>query len=246
MISKFYVQHPWLYRKLRGLWWSVGRNLHKTRFLFTSNNLGFKINLIPTDDSVSKLIFLNSYEKETLSFFKKAIVPGDVVYDIGANIGFYSLYFSRLVGLNGQVHSFEPSAREFVALCENVSLNSIKNVYLNQLAISNETGYIDMAVLEDSAYGAYNTLGTPKHRNVINQSYHHEIVRTITLDKYFCLFESKLPTFIKIDVEGAEMLVLEGGANMFSRDNAPTIVIEVCQLTLDGFGIGSKDRKSVV
>ncbi|MGB8214535.1 MAG: FkbM family methyltransferase [Anaerolineales bacterium] len=206
-------------------------------FIYHNFDFDIKVKLITKDYAVSKVIFTDSYERETISFLKRIILPEDIIYDIGANIGYYSLIFSRLVGPKGWVHSFEPSEREFLLLAENVNLNSFNNVYLNQLAISEFSGIIEMSISEKPAYGAYNTIGVPTHGSVEKEIFRKETIRTTTLDDYSSVYNVQKPSIIKIDVEGGELNVLKGGRNLFSREDSPILVLEICEATLKGFGI---------
>jgi FkbM family methyltransferase len=237
MINKLAREHPWLYLNFKKAYWPILRRWLKAKsYIYTNVDFDFKIKLIVNDESVSRRIFFNSYEKETVAFFRKLISPRDVIYDVGANIGFYSLIFSKLVGGSGQVHSFEPSRREFLSLAENVKLNCMNNVFLNQLAVSNCSGTSEMTVFNNQTFGAYNTLGRPNHHKVLKENARKEVVRTITLDNYYAMCRGLKPSIIKIDVEGAELSVLSGGKNLLCANDAPVLVLEICDETLEGLG----------
>lgn len=225
------AQHPWFSRKIRKAIWNLIERTRKKPFLFHSVDHDLKIFLNPQDDSVGKHIFLSSYEKETISFIKKYLNYGDTAVDIGANIGYFSLIFSNLVGETGRVHSFEPSQREFYHLCENIRINRTKNIFPNQLAIGNENGFLQMNVLRDSKFGAYNSFSEITHPKVNKQEVQTEIVRVVRLDDYFDLFSEKVPQLIKVDVEGFEKQVLEGMQKLLVADGAPCLIIEMCEST---------------
>ncbi len=231
MIKNFIEKHPWLTRKIKLYFWNLLEGIKVKSFFYTLDENNQKIKLDTNDDSVSKFIFLGSYEKETVSFITKYINSGDTVVDIGANIGFFSLIFSKLVGEYGKVHSFEPSQREFLRLCENIGINKSRNVFLNQLALSNSNGFSKMNILRESRFGAYNSLRKISHLKVRNEKVQSEIVRTIKFDDYLTLFSESLPNLIKIDVEGFEKQVLEGMKVLLSTDNSPCLIIEICEGT---------------
>jgi FkbM family methyltransferase len=238
MINRFSKDHPWLYRKIKNQYWFIlSKYLRKDSYIHHIVDLDIRIKLLTKDDSVSQNIFLESYEKETISFLKRIVLPGDIIYDIGANIGYYTLIFSKLAGPTGWIHSFEPSKREFFLLAENIKLNFLNNVYINQFAVSDFPGIIEMSVFDDPAYGAYNTIGLPTHQRVENQIFRKEAVRSITLDEYYAAYSVQKPSILKIDVEGAEMNVLKGGKKLLSCDDSPILVIEICEDTLKGMEI---------
>jgi FkbM family methyltransferase len=137
--------------------------------------------------------------------------------------------------MNGQVHAFEPSLREFVWLSENVQLSTLFNVHLNHFALSNYDGFIEMKIFEEATFGAYNTLGIPSHPAVLGRNIQSQWVRTMKLDTYCHLFGGIVPNLIKIDVEGAELNVLQGAQDLLSQENAPLLIVEACESTLKGF-----------
>ncbi len=211
--------------------WDFLEGIKAESFLYTLAENNQKIKLDPRDDSVSKFIFLGNFEKETVLFITKYISYGDTVVDVGANIGFFTLIFSELVGKNGKVYSFEPSQREFLHLCENININKCRNIFLNQLALSNNNGFSKMNVLSESKFGAYNSLRRLSHSKVQNEKIQIENVRTLTFDSYLALFPESIPSLIKIDVEGFEKQVLEGMQSLLSTDNSPCLIIEICEGT---------------
>lgn len=238
MIKRFFQNHPWLYRTIKKNYWScLYKSSRRRHVVYRSSDPELTIKLITKDNSVSKFIFLDSYEKETVSFLSSIVINGDIVYDIGANIGYYTLVLSKLVGETGRIHAFEPSFREFSILADNLQLNHLHNGYLNQLAVTDHSGMMEMSVMDDPAFGAYNTLGKPTHRKVENSTIRKEIVRGMALDDYCSAYPTQKPSIIKIDVEGAELDVLRGGRKLLSQDDSPLLVIEVCEATLRGLDV---------
>ena len=105
-------------------------------FLDSKDALGLSINEI--------------YEPLETEFVKKEVKKGNVVLDIGANIGYYTLIFAKLVGENGKVFAFEPDPTNFALLKKNVEMNGYKNVVLVQRAVSNKTGKLKLYLCEDN------------------------------------------------------------------------------------------------
>jgi FkbM family methyltransferase len=131
-----------------------------------------------------------------LKFIKQYMIRiGDVVFDCGAHQGYTSLLFSNWSGTSGKVYSFEPYSLNFEILVENIKLNNSINIFPYNFALGDIDGNCDMLPKSNS--------------NVINQG-KGERVKIIKLDN----FTDIIPNFIKIDVEGFEMKVLEGASNI--------------------------------
>jgi len=147
-------------------------------------------------------------EANLTNFFINFLKEGDIFIDIGAHLGFYSLLAARLVEKTGNVYSFEPTPRTFEFLRKNVL--SVSNVIINQAAVLDEEKFISFADY-GIRYGAFNTYKnrTSKDLNFLQKSKRIIDVKTIVLDKY-CQEKKIQPTFIKIDAEGAEHLILKG------------------------------------
>jgi FkbM family methyltransferase len=129
--------------------------------------------------------------------FRAAVRPGCVALDVGANAGAYALALGHWVRPGGRVYAFEPAPDTFRGLTEHVRLNGLADVVVPvQAAAAGSTGRAALAV--DGISGE-NRLGVAGG----------ELVETVTLDD-FCAREGIRPSFIKIDVEGAELDVLRG------------------------------------
>lgn len=148
--------------------------------------------------------WLGSYEYEKQQMFRNAVIPGSVVYDIGANVGFYSLLGSALVGKRGKVIAFEPMPRNLRYLYHHLKLNHINNVIVVEAAVSDKTGVDTFVIGESPAEGF---LGSG---NGIQ-------VQTVCLDEKVAAQELPVPDLMKIDVEGAEEKVLMGAANLIEK-----------------------------
>lgn len=240
MIKSLEKKPPLLSTKNKKRYWSLNKKENYS-FVYHLDDLGFYLKLNTGDDSVAKKVFFGNYEKGTCRFVQKILGGGEVVYDIGANIGFYTILFSRLVGDTGKIHAFEPSLREFLNLSENISLNKLNNVVLNQLGISNQTTHATLNVMKDEKFGAYNTLGKVTHHVVRDAEINHEIIKLTTLDSYFENYSSKIPDLLKVDVEGVEKLVFLGGRSILESDDAPLIIVEICEETLKGTNSSSEE-----
>jgi FkbM family methyltransferase len=154
------------------------------------------------------------FESETLKRYAAMLKTGDTVLDIGANVGVFSLLGSSLVGEKGHIYAFEPSQKTFNALTENLSINGIKNVHPQRLALSNTEGVI---YLGNVANDALNFIDKNNQKG--------EAVDMITLDKWLAFNNIQKVDFIKIDIEGAEKLCFEGASDMLKK-TPPTIIME--------------------
>ena len=174
------------------------------------------------DEKDSLLLSINKiYEKNETNFVKDSVNKGDIVIDIGANIGYYTLMFAKLVGDTGKIYSFEPDPRNFFILEKNIQINGYNNIILEKKAVSNKLGKATLYVNENSA-------GSSMHKpnNVVDQIY----VDLITLDNYFEV-NAITPDFIKIDIEGYELNALKGMESILQSSDKTKIMIEYNPLT---------------
>jgi FkbM family methyltransferase len=146
--------------------------------------------------------WVGTYERNRQDSFVRLAKPGMVVYDIGANAGFFTLLASRLVGAGGAVIAMEPLERNLVFLRGHVQANHSRNVTIVAAAASNRVGWTTMTA--PSSATARMGAGEIK-------------VATTTLDAMVYQDHRPLPGLVKIDVEGAEMDVLEGGRRVLTQ-----------------------------
>ena len=172
-------------------------------------------------EHVSLRIFGFGYFEEGLTkMVLEYLKPGDVFFDIGTHIGYFTLLSSAIVGKNGQVHSFEPTPSTFAILQSNVEDKS--NVILNNCAVFSKNTIL---CFNDygTEYSAFNSF--EENRGLAISNPQEFEVQAISLDEY--IYSTKIvPDFIKIDAEGAEYEILTGGGRMI-KDIQPIISIEV-------------------
>lgn len=155
-----------------------------------------------------------------LPFLARNLSRGDIIFDIGANIGAWSLVLSEAVGENGRVFAYEPTLTTYETFSRNVALNSIGNIAACRYALSNTNNKIKLYHDIDCSR---NSLG---HTRTTLDVLAYEEVRARTLDDLVSEHALERLDFIKIDVEGAEPLVLEGARRTLKRFK-PTILFEV-------------------
>jgi FkbM family methyltransferase len=148
--------------------------------------------------------WLGSYEMRKRTAFEKEITSGSVIYDIGANVGYYSLLASVLAGQNGKVFAFEPLPRNLAFFHQHVQLNKSDNIKIFEVAVSDKAGEGFFDLGHSSAMGHLAEAGQIK-------------VKIIKLDDLLLSGEIDPPDFIKLDVEGAEFHALNGGRQLLEK-----------------------------
>lgn len=170
-------------------------------------------------------------EPEVQDALAELIEPGQTVYDVGANIGFFTILCSRLVGPQGRVYAFEPIPQNLATLRHNVALNGMENVTVVEQALSSATGTAEMFVSPWSAFHSLNVEGATKQDNHGPRA--GEItVQTVTLDEFVQGEGVRPPDLVKIDVEGAELIVVEGMRETL-RSVKPLLLCELHDTKLD-------------
>jgi FkbM family methyltransferase len=163
---------------------------------------------------------LGTTEPEIQDLLAANVRSGSVVWDVGANIGFYTVIASRLVG-SGRVVAFEPLPASCAALEENLRLNGMTNVDVARIALSDEAGTATLNVfagLTESRLQAHESASSTKP--VVDRI----DVRVSTLDAQLEVFPA--PSLLKIDIEGAESAALRGASVMLCEVR-PTVICEL-------------------
>ncbi|HET7231340.1 MAG TPA: FkbM family methyltransferase [Longimicrobium sp.] len=165
--------------------------------------------------------------------FRDSVGPGAVALDVGANVGAYTLLLGAWVRPGGRVYAFEPAPEAFGGLSRHVALNGLGGVVTPvRAAVSARTGTATLAV--DGLSGA----------NRLDASAAGERVETVTLDD-FCRREGIRPTFIKIDVEGAELDVLRGARETIRQGgHGLALFVEMHPTIWGEMGIGAADLQA--
>ncbi len=179
---------------------------------------GLSINLYK-DSVLSRLIF-EGFEKDEIEFMTKVLREGDTLIDIGANIGLFSLIGSKIVGNSGRVISFEPSPITYARITENIKLNNFENIDARNIGLSDKQGKLTLNISENG-FDAWNSFAggnDDKFQKVVE-------VDVSTLDEELKNTDKNNISFIKIDVEGWEKFVLEGGKEIL-QNYTPTVMIE--------------------
>jgi FkbM family methyltransferase len=179
-----------------------------------------KINLYQ-DSLLDKLIF-TSFEEVEISFLKRYLKSGDCFFDIGSNIGLFTLHASPIVGNLGIIYSFEPSPKTYERLQANISLNKIINTKPIQKAISNEIDQINFHVSNNG----YDALNSAVKLQELEDNYNIISISTITLDEFVKNENIHKIDLVKLDVEGWELNALKGASSILSNPEAPVFMVE--------------------
>jgi FkbM family methyltransferase len=146
---------------------------------------------------------------------------GDVFYDVGANLGFFSMLGAHLAGIDeGRVYAFEAAPENAEAIRHNAELNAIGNITVIAKAVSSHAGRGRLQVVDDQSWSKLEDYGEhPNTEQVID-------VELIAIDDLVRAGELPPPTLVKIDVEGAEIAVLEGMRETIAS-HRPAIICEL-------------------
>ena len=161
------------------------------------------------------------YEENFMNNLLSKTQPGFCVWDIGANIGFYTTKFADLVGSNGLVEAFEPSIENYKKLID--ASKDYKNISCNKHALGSYNGDAFFLQGEDDI-GATSRLTESKSQSSHEKSF---LVNLRTGDSLVEANETTQPNLLKIDVEGFELDVLNGFSEILSNQNLKVIGIEV-------------------
>ena len=158
---------------------------------------------------------------EDVALFKRLLRPGDVVFDVGANVGHHSVVYSKAVGPQGKVYCFEPQRPMFNLVCANLLVNNCLNAYPVRLALGDEPGKLELCPVDytqDLNFGAV----------TISKKFQDggETVAIDTLDAFVEREGVSKVDFIKLDVQTFELFVLKGSVNTLKK-HRPRMFVEI-------------------
>ena len=185
--------------------------------------------------------WLGTYELSLQKMAVKYIHHGMTVCDVGAHAGFFTMFFSRLVGDTGFVHAFEPYPVNNANIKRHIDLNDVRNVRLWQIALSDTTGYAGFRPSKHSSMGT-----------VTSETDASIMVGLATLDSFVDDQIIAPPDVVKVDIEGHELQLLQGAKGTIAR-YSPILFIEFhstekkasCHRFLENYGYSVTNIESV-
>lgn len=142
------------------------------------------------------------WEQSVMEFLQEKLSAGDVVYDVGSNIGLYAVLLGKMVGESGSVIGFEPEQKNYDHLLQNLSLNSLHNVHIHRVALGDCDGEGKLYHGDDLLFA---NLLNPREKGAS-----YEVVKIMEGDGFRKAENLPVPRVVKIDVEGYEYSVLKG------------------------------------
>ncbi len=176
---------------------------------------------LPISHSQIGSIAFGDLESSVQEAMVRHLEPGAVMYDIGANIGFFSLLGARLTGPEpGHVYAFEPAPVNAEAIRVNAERNEFRNITVIAKAVGERSGRVRLQLVDDAAWSKLEAYGAhPLTEDILE-------VEQVAIDELLDAGEVRPPGLVKIDVEGAELAVLEGMRRTLAA-HRPTIICEL-------------------
>ena len=181
-----------------------------------------------------------SKEPETLDWIERYFGQGDVMYDVGANIGLYSLFAAKHLGGNCKIFAFEPEALNYAKLNTNIYLNKLTGSIVPCCLALTDKIQFDNFYLNPNNFGevasdSYLMAGSALHsfgvaedyRNDSFHPFHIQGMLGVSLDHLWKVWGIDFPNHIKIDVDGIEEKIVEGGLETLSDRRLKSVLIEV-------------------
>ncbi len=213
---------------IKRLVWRTRWLFDKSPWILTLPN-GYKIET-PKIGTGALIYYLGYSEPEIANFINYYLKPGMNFVDIGAHLGEYSLLASSVVNNNGKVYAFEPNPNIIPFLVSNIKRNSVKNVVVNNSAVSSIDGQVILHIHKESSMSSIKKVEIQNTNVFISEV----SVSTICLNSYFFNSSEKID-IIKVDVEGAELDVINGASFLCKKslNDAPIWILEFNPLTIN-------------
>ena len=201
--------------------------------------------LFATQDIISQTIYRHGVWEPILTYIAKIVLHGEVkpvVFDIGANLGAFSVPIGRYIQpIKGIVHAFEPQRIIFQQLCGNSFINRLDNIYTHNIALGNITGMVNIPEIDynnNNNIGAFSLDQYYREKHQIEQAM-RDTMHAVPIKKLDNIKVDGDVKFIKIDVEGYELDVLKGALKFLKRHKMPPIIMEAWNF--EWFQEGKKD-----
>lgn len=193
---------------------------HESIAVRSKDGRSFSVNL--TTGMQDFVFFFGEYEKAISRIASLLINDGDVCIDAGANFGWYTTLMALHCGKSGKVHAFEPVPQSFLELEKTYAISgSPGNVFINETALGDREGAISINIFDGEPTG-HASIGAKT-----DSAFTSYECRLTTLDQY--LVDNRIGdvNFVKVDIEGAEMMFLQGAGRLFEQDTPPIFLMEM-------------------
>jgi FkbM family methyltransferase len=200
------------------------------RYVVVRLDKGFRMKLDLADPEQLKVYFYGHYhERYEADLVQRLLTGDDVFWDVGANVGYFTLVAATALKDRGRIVAFEPGQNAFVRLTENLALNPYQNVQTFAVAVSDREGEAVLHLtgdIADSSASLYPADGGRPGQ---------EVCRTVALDHFLKSEGFRPPDLIKLDAEGAELAVLQGAQGLI-KDSPPLWLMEMEEKNLVAAG----------
>ena len=200
------------------------------RYAVVRLDKGFSMKLDLADPEQLKVYFYGHYhERYEADLVQRLLSGDDVFWDVGANVGYFTLVAATALANRGQIVAFEPGKNAYARLTENISLNSYQNIQTFPVAVTDQEGEAVLHLLgdiADSSASLYQAGDTQAGQ---------EVCRTVALDHFLDSEGLRPPDLIKLDAEGAELAVLQGAAGLINN-SPPLFLMEMEEKNLVAAG----------
>lgn len=225
------------------MWFSKRKRVEVSPEVKVAKVRGYEISFVANSEiEAYRFETYESKEPETLDWLDALVQEGDTFYDIGANIGLYSLYAAQRVGSSGRVYSFEPESQNFVSLNKNIIANDLRHAITVPIALTDRfqlnwfhisgVDFFTGSVAEESTGGVGSYVsGAAMH------SFGEEAPDNSSIYKYMCFGTSldwlvsneefEIPNHIKIDVDGIEQQIIDGAGELLGNQHVKSLLIEI-------------------
>jgi FkbM family methyltransferase len=224
-VLKFFrllFKNPWLRKRYYYFYIYLFKplNLFRNKTTIATYDSGLKIKL-ELDEWIQQQIYLfGHFDEKGINFMKKNLKQGDVFFDIGANIGCYTLIASKITGTSGQVFAFEAIREVYEKLMFNIRLNQMTEIKAENVAIFEKEELLNFYVSSRENIGMSSIFHHDTERGDTVQ------VQAISVDEYVKQNHINRIDFIKLDIEGAELHALNGMRETLKRFR-PILLMEL-------------------
>lgn len=201
------------------------------RLVTVTLDKGFRMQLDLEDPEQRKVYFFGHYhERYEAALVARLLDPGEVFWDVGANVGYFSLVAAAAVGPAGEVLAFEPGAASLARLRANAALNPEHPLRIYPVAVAETDGEAVLYRAEGIADSSASLFAAAAGASG------GETCLTVALDGFLKTSGLRSPDFLKLDVEGAELAALRGAAGLLA-DSRPLLLVEMEEKNLRAAGV---------